>query len=576
MRLKVSESKNAKSLYVIKSIYNKKTKSNTSKVVEKLGTYEDLKRKLNGEDPIAWAKQYIEELNKKEEEQTREILVKYSPVKQLQKEHQSSFNIGYLFLQQLYHQLGFKKITEEVSKRHRFEYNLDSILSRLIYTRILSPGSKLSTFELSSRFLEEPEFELHQIYRALEILCTESDFIQAQLYKNSAKVLKRNTKVLYYDCTNYYFETESAEGLKQYGMSKEHRPNPIVQMGLFMDADGIPLAFNIQEGNTNEQGTLKPLEKKILQDFDLSRFIVCTDAGLSSLENRQYNDIQGRSFITTQSIKKLPGFIKEWALDKTQWRLAGQTKLFNLESLDEEKYKDQIFYKERWIKEKDLEQKLIITYSIKYRNYQRAIREGQIERAGRLIESNPNKTKKAKQTDYKRLIKEDHVTNQGEVASAVKLSFDQDKVDYEKGFDGFYAVCTNLEDDAAEIARINKMRWRVEECFRIMKSELKARPVYLSRDDRIKAHFLTCFMALLIYRVLEQKLNLDYSCHEIINTLREMNMMKTELEDYIPTYTRTDLTDQLHDAFNFRTDFQIISKQTMKNILKHTKSEKVR
>ena len=424
--------------------------------------------------------------------------------------------------------------------------------------------------------MEEPEFELHQIYRALEILCTESDFIQAQLYKNSAKVLKRNTKVLYYDCTNYYFETESAEGLKQYGMSKEHRPNPIVQMGLFMDADGIPLAFNIQEGNTNEQGTLKPLEKKILQDFDLSRFIVCTDAGLSSLENRQYNDIQGRSFITTQSIKKLPGFIKEWALDKTQWHLAGQTKLFNLESLDEEKYKDQIFYKERWIKEKDLEQKLIITYSIKYRNYQRAIREGQIERAGRLIESNPNKTKKAKQTDYKRLIKEDHVTNQGEVASAVKLSFDQDKVDYEKGFDGFYAVCTNLEDDAAEIARINKMRWRVEECFRIMKSELKARPVYLSRDDRIKAHFLTCFMALLIYRVLEQKLNLDYSCHEIINTLREMNMMKTELEDYIPTYTRTDLTDQLHDAFNFRTDFQIISKQTMKNILKHTKSEKVR
>ena len=576
MRLKVSESKNAKSLYVIKSIYNKKTKSNTSKVVEKLGTYEDLKRKLNGEDPIAWAKQYIEELNKKEEEQTREILVKYSPVKQLQKEHQSSFNIGYLFLQQLYHQLGFKKINEEVSKRHRFEYNLDSILSRLIYTRILSPGSKLSTFELSSRFLEEPEFELHQIYRALEILCTESDFIQAQLYKNSAKVLKRNTKVLYYDCTNYYFETESAEGLKQYGMSKEHRPNPIVQMGLFMDADGIPLAFNIQEGNTNEQGTLKPLEKKILQDFDLSHFIVCTDAGLSSLENRQYNDIQGRSFITTQSIKKLPGFIKEWALDKTQWHLAGQTKLFNLESLDEEKYKDQIFYKERWIKEKDLEQKLIITYSIKYRNYQRAIREGQIERAGRLIESNPNKTKKAKQTDYKRLIKEDHVTNQGEVASAVKLSFDQDKVDYEKGFDGFYAVCTNLEDDAAEIARINKMRWRVEECFRIMKSELKARPVYLSRDDRIKAHFLTCFMALLIYRVLEQKLNLDYSCHEIINTLREMNMMKTELEDYIPTYTRTDLTDQLHDAFNFRTDFQIISKQTMKNILKHTKSEKVR
>ena len=574
MRLKITESKNAKSLYVIKSVYNKETQSNTSKIVEKLGTYDELKKKLEGEDPIAWAKKYIQELNRQEKEQTQDILVKFSPARRIEKDRQASHNGGYLFLQQLYHQLGLKKLSEEISKRYRFEYNLDSILSRLIYTRILFPGSKLSTYEQSSTFIEKSDFDLHQIYRALEVLCRESDLIQAQLYKNTTNVVKRNTKVLYYDCTNYYFETESAEGLKQYGVSKEHRPNPIVQMGLFMDTDGIPLAFDIHEGNTNEQVTLKPLEKKILSDYELSRFIVCTDAGLSSTQNRKFNDIQGRAFITTQSVKKLPKFIREWALDPSGWGLTGTKTLYNIETLDDERYRDAIFYKERWIKENDIEQKLIITYSIKYRDYHRNLREGQIERAARLIEKNPNRMGKSRQTDFKRLIKQYHVTGEGELANKVALAIDEKKIQDEAAYDGFYAVCTNLEDDAAEIARINKMRWRVEECFRIMKSDLKARPVYLKRDDRIKAHFLTCFMALAIYRILETKLDHEFSSHEIIDTLKNMSFYRTELDDYIPTYTRTELTDRLHEAFGFRTDYQIISKKNLKKIIKSTKLDK--
>ena len=574
MRLKITESKNAKSLYVIKSVYNKKTKSNTSKIVEKLGTYEDLKNKLNGEDPIEWAKNYVNELNQREKEQSKDIMVKLSPVKLLEKDRQNLFNGGYLFLQKLYYEIGLNKLTSEISSRYDFEFNLDSILSRLLYSRIIYPSSKRSTFELSSKYIEEPDFELHQIYRALEVLCKESDLIQAELYKNTTRIMKRNTKVLYYDCTNYYFEIEEAEGIKQYGVSKEHRPNPLVQMGLFMDENGIPLAFDLFNGNTNEQITLKPLEKKILSEFELSKFVVCTDGGLSSYTNRKFNNIQGRAFVTTQSVKKLSSFLTEWALSPEGWRKPGDTDLYDLNKLDEKKYKDVTFYKERWIKENDLEQRLIVTYSIKYRDYHRSIREKHIIRAEKLIDQSPEKIGQARQTDCKRLISQTHVTGEGEIADKVLLSIDEDKIKDEAVYDGFYAVCTNLEDDASEIARINKMRWRVEECFRIMKSELRTRPVYLARDTRIKGHFLTCFMALVLYRIIETKLNHEFSSCEILQTLKGMNFYKTEVDDYIPAYTRTELTDRLHDVFQLRTDFQIIPKKSMKKILKESKSEK--
>lgn len=574
MRLKITESKNAKSLYVIKSVYQKATKSNTSKIVEKLGTYEELKKKLNGEDPIEWAKKYVEELNRKEKEKSEDIMVRLSPMKPLEKERTLLFNGGYLFLQKIYYEMGLNKLTADISLKYKIEYDLDSILSRLLYSRIIYPSSKRSTCELSSRYIEAPDFSLHQVYRALEVLCKESDYIQAVLYKNSAKIIDRKKRVLYYDCTNYYFEIDEADGLKQYGIGKENRPNPIVQMGLFMDEDGIPLAFDLSSGNTNEQVTLKPLEKKILSEFELSKFVVCTDSGLSSHENRKLNDVQGRAFVTTQSLKKLPAFLTEWALDTNGWRKPGDNTLYNLDTLDEEEDKNTTFYKERWIKEKDLEQRLIVSFSLKYRNYHRNIREKHIIRAERLITKTPGKLTQARQTDYKRLINQTHVTLEGEIAKKVALSIDEDKISSEAAYDGFYAVCTNLEDDVPEIIRINKMRWQIEECFRIMKSELKVRPVHLKREDRIRAHFLTCFMALLLYRIVETKLGKEFSSAEINRTLREMNFYKTEVDDYIPAYTRTKLTDSLHEAFEFRTDFQILPKKSMKKILKGTKTGK--
>jgi transposase len=580
MRLKISRSKNSASFYVTKTVYvNKKERTIT---VEKLGTEKELREKLNGQDPIEWAKKYVEELNRKEKEEKREVLVKYSPSKLINKGEQHSFNGGYLFLQQLYHELGLHKLCKEISKRYEFNFDLDSILSRLIYCRMLYPSSKLATYEESKKFIEQPNFDLHHIYRALEYLAKETDFIQSSLYENSLKVSKRNTSILYYDCTNYFFEIEQEDGKKQYGASKEHRPNPIIQMGLFMDGDGIPLAFSINRGNMNEQLTLKPLEKKILADFGLSKFVVCTDAGLSSEDNRRFNDKDGRAFITTQSIKKLKAHLKKWALAADGWKLPNSEKIYDISKLDEmidkantedkAKIRAKVFYKERWIKENGFEQKLIVTYSIKYRDYLRKIRDSQIERALRAIETNPEKINKCRQNDYKRFVHKTNITSDGEIANKEIYNIDTALIQKEEAFDGFYGVCTNLDDDVSEIIKVNHRRWEIEECFRIMKSEFKARPVYLRDDDRIEAHFITCFISLIVYRILEKRLHEKFTCHEIIGELREMNFQEIQGEGYVPTYTRTDFTDALHEAFGFRTDYQIVTTSMMKKIFKTTKN----
>lgn len=573
MRLKVSRSKNAASFYVTKTVYEGKKERTVT--VEKLGTEKELRQKLNGADPYEWAKAHIAELNRLEREQKREILVPFKQSSQIERGKQRSFNGGYLFLQKLYYSLGLNKICSEISGRYKFDYDLNDILSRLLYGRILFPSSKLSTFEESKKYLEAPKFELQHIYRALDVICKEDGFIQSELYKNSKAISKRNDKVLFYDCTNFFFETEREEGLKQYGASKEHRPNPIVEMGLFMDGDGIPLAFSIRPGNENEQKTLIPLEEQLVRDFEHAKFIVCTDAGLSSAENRQFNNIDDRAFITAQSIKKLKKYLQDWALDKTGWKRSGDSAVYDLGKFDDpaeaERFSETVFYKERWIKEGGLEQKLVVTFSLKYRNYQRNIRTEQLNRAQEILSKNPSNIKKHGQNDCKRFIKNVEITDDGEVAEKSIYSLDTERIAEEAKYDGFYAVCTNLEDEPSKIVEINRSRWEIEECFRIMKTDFKARPVYLSRDERVKAHFMTCFLALVLFRYLEKKLENRFTCEEILGTLCNMNFLETSAGDYIPTYTRTALTDALHEAFGFRTDYQIIERKNMKGIFKITK-----
>ncbi len=583
MRLKVSKSKNAASLYVIKSIYNSKTQTNTSIIVEKLGTEKELREKLNGEDPYEWAKKYIEKLNQKEKENSQEVILKFKQSKLLPMNEQRSFNGGYLFLQQLYHSLKLDKICNNISDRYRFTYDLNSILSRLLYGRILFPSSKLNTFEESQKLLEPPQFSLQHIYRALDVICTEDAYIQSELYKNSKLISKRNDRVLFYDCTNFFFEIEQEEHIKQYGPSKEHRPNPIVEMGLFMDGDGIPLAFSIHPGNKGEQQTLIPLEEQIMKDFHHAKFIVCTDAGLSSAGNRKFNNEGGRAFITTQSIKKLKKHLKEWSLDPMGWKLEGfetdkdgKPLTFDISQLETdkkiaEKFQKSTFYKERWIKEDGLEQKLIVTFSLKYKFYQQNIRERQVKRAEKMLESNLSSLKKHHQNDCKRFIKKTGVTQDGEIADREVYELDQEIIDEEAKYDGFYAVCTNLEEEAPKIAKINHRRWEIEECFRIMKTDFRSRPAYVRTANRIQAHFMTCFLSLILFRYLEKSLDYKYTCEDILDTLREMNFLSVGTEGYIPTYTRTELTDALHEAFGFRTDYQIVSQKQMKKIFRDTK-----
>lgn len=575
MRLKITKTNSDTNYYVIKDIKTPSGKR-TTMIYEKLGNEQDLLKKSNGEDILDWIKKYIKDLNEKEKEHKNDILIKKSPSKIISKDEQFCFNVGYVFLQNIYHSLRLNNICSEISDKYKFNYDLDNILSRLVYSRIIYPSSKLATFELSKKYIEQPNFKLHDIYRALEVIAKETDFIQSELYKNSLRVSKRNTKILYYDCTNYFFEIEQESGLRQYGPSKEHRPNPITQMGLFMDGDGIPLAFSITAGNTNEQITLTPLEEKILEDFKLSKFIVCTDAGLASNTNRKFNDKDDRAFITTQSIKKLKKHLMDWALDPNGWHLSGDKKEYNIKEIENDEkslelYKDRTFFKARWIKENGLEQKLIVTYSLKYRNYQRQIRNSQIERAKVAIANKSFKLDKCNQNDFKRFIKKTNITKDGEVAEKKVLSLNTDTIQKEEKFDGFYGVCTNLDDDPEEIIKVNQRRWEIEESFRIMKSEFKARPVYLSRDDRITAHFTTCFLSLVILRFLEKVLDEKYTSSEIIDTLKNMNMQKNFDCSYEPIYTRTDLTDDLHEKFGFRTDYEILQESRLKKILTKTK-----
>ena len=562
---------------------------NKTIIVKSFGSEKFICETYGVSDAKAWAKEQVRLMNEAEKEESPSFSIDLSSGKDLPLNERRCFNGGYLFLQDIYYSLGIDRICTAIRSRHEFDYNLNAILSRLIYTRILFPASKKSSFEDSFRFIEQPDFDLHQIYRALSVLAEESDYIQSRLFKNSLALSKRKTGVIYYDCTNFYFEIEQAEDDKQYGLSKENRPLPIVEMGLFMDAEGIPLAFSINPGNRNEQLSLIPLEKKLLQNFGMSRFIVCTDAGLSSAGNRYFNDYDkedgSRSFITTQSLKKMKGFLQTWCLDTTGWKLVGDEKdlTYDLENLDDEKDRDKIFYKSRWIKEPSeiesngktkkviIEQKLIVSYSIKYRDYLQEIRNRQLERAAKAVEAGSSCIEKKRSNDPKRFIKADHATEAGEVAEKTRYYIDMETAAQEEKYDGFYAVCTNLDENPETIIRINKRRWEIEECFRIMKSEFAARPVYLHRQERIVAHFITCFIALIVYRYLEKKLDGKYTCGQILDTLQEMNFIKYEGKGYQPTYIRTEITDALHEAFGFCTSKQIVPVKKMRNICAGTK-----
>lgn len=569
MRVTISRSKSAEQVYITKA-YRDETGKSTSKIIKKLGSMASLlpEHDNDREKVLAWARELAEEYTRAEKNNTLKLSIDLSEDKQISFNEIRTCDGGYLFLQRIFYELGLDDICKDICKDHGFEYDLSQILACLIYERILSPSSKLSSFFSMQHMLKKPSFKLHDLYRALDVLDEESDLIQSILYKRNRA--KRNTSVLYYDCTNFFFEIEEESEIRKYGRSKEHRPNPIVQMGLFMDGDGIPLAFSIFPGNESEQPTLIPLEKTLLSDFAMSKFIVCTDAGLSSYVNRKFNDRADRAYVVTQSLKTLKSHIKEWALSPYGFRLKGDEREYDITQIDENIHFNDIFYKERWINENGLEQRLVVTYSPKHRHYQSQIRSRQVERAAKILQSGKrNCTHNPNSPD--RFIEEMQITIDGQIAEKTVMSLDAEKIAEESRYDGYYCVSTNLEGSVRDILRINRGRWEIEESFRMMKSEFQARPVYLQKDSRIRAHFMTCFLSLIVFRTLEKKLDSRFTSGEILRTLREMKFQKVKGIGYMPGYTRTEITDALHEVFGFHTDREIITEENMKKILRETK-----
>lgn len=442
MNLHITKSKNAESFYICKS-YVKANGSTTSAIVRKLGTLEQLlvEHGPTRDDVITWAKNEAKaETEKyKKEKEAKTVLIPFHADRQLYYDKQTFFRGGYLFLQSVYYQL-----------------------------------------------------QMNKICRTLDVLGSECGLIQAEVYKNSHFLGKRNDKILYYDCSNYYFEIEQEDGNKEdgnkkYGKSKEHRPNPIIQMGLFMDGDGIPLAFSLFPGNANEQTSLKPLEKKVLGDFGCQKFIYCSNAGLGSESIREYNHMG--------------------------------------------------------------------------------------ERAQKMLDSGSTKKNRKNPNDPARFIGTMEVTEEGEAAS-VQHYLDENKISEEAQYDGLYAVCTDLlNDEVSDILKVSEGRWQIEECFRIMRTDFSARPVYLQDENRIKAHFLICFLSLMVYRFLERKLNSKYTCENLLDTLKAMNFAEIQEQGFIPLYQREAITDDLHEVCSFRTDYQFITKSKMKTIQKKVKGK---
>lgn len=590
MKLYIYKSKSNTTLYMAKT-YRKNNGKSSTKIVEKLGTLEEVKEKPNGEDPIVWAKKYVEQKTKEENENRGIYYEKLIEGKELSSE-QKIYNLGHIFLRKIFEELDLDKLCKDIKKDYKFVYELDDILEDLICTRVMYPTSKLSSYEKAHKFLRQPKYKLHDVYRALDVLAKEKEKIEKWCYEKSLNVIKeRNTKVLYYDCTNYFFEIElededdleqDKKGLRKYGKNKENRPLPIVEMGLFIDGSGFPLAFNINPENTNERTTLRPLEKQIMKDFELSKFLVCTDAGLGSFNSRNFNNKGNRVYIVTQSLKQLPQEYQADAISNIGWHLLGSSKSINLSKLNKYDSKNKnIYYKEilitRTKKDPDtkkritLKERMIVTFSPKYATYQKNIRDAQIFRAKEMIEKHPERYTKLPQNNAKRFIQKENITTDGECAEKYKLYYKESLEKYEEQFDGLYALCVPEEMEASveEILQVSKGRWEIEESFRIMKSEFKARPVYLRLENRIIAHFVICYLSLLVYRILEkEKLQDKYTTEEIIKTLKDMQTNKIEGIGYKQLYQKTEITTDLNNNYTFNLDQEFIGIKNLKKFLK--------
>ena len=605
-RISYSQSKNSRMYYIIEDFIK-----NGKRTTRKLDTIGNTKKisELAAEACIdfdTWLNNYLEKYKAKMEhpiDEPEEIIIKKFSNKLIPKNVINKFNVGYLFLEDIYYSLKIDKIVDTIVKKYKFKFDLNEVLAYLVFSRIIYPSSKLKTFELSQNFIETPKYNLENLYRGLTYLNNELDYIQKEIYNNSKSIVDRNTRIIYFDCTNYYFDINEENDFQKYGNPKDKKPKPLVGMGLFMDGKGIPIAMNIFPGNASETKQLIPLQEKIVNEFELeiTHTIICTDAAMCTDEIKKFNIQDGRAFVITQSIKKLKEEYKKEVFEDGNWRILGDLKntyklndILNNSELRTIHY-ETIFYKIIQTETAHVKQDLIVTFQIKYQDYLRNVRNGQIQRAENKISSS-EKGKKIKLSvnpnDFRRLIKEDveSITKESKKKKSNKeddtnslneteektsyvysYSINQDLIKEEEKYDGYYGLTTNLTGDISEILKIAKNRWEIEESFRILKTDFDSGTVHLSRQDRITAHFLTCYIALLIDRILEYKLDHKYTNTAILEKLRDMEVYEEKGSGYSPAYVRDNLTDDLHNVFGFRTDFEITTYKKIENILKFIK-----
>ena len=585
MRLKKVTTKSNNN-YAIIGDYTKSNGKRSTYIYETLGNDQKLVERFGTDNTMNEVNEYIKSLNKKlKEGKELPVILNLNPNKRIEKDEERMFFSGLLFLRKIYYDLGINKIFKEIQNKYKFNFDINSIVECLVFARIIWPSSKLSTYNQSKRFIGNYNFEIQHVYRTLQYLAKEIDNIQKDLFNYSKNTMNRDFRVVYYDCTNYFFYTEE-NNFQRYGISKQHQPLPLVQMGLFMDSDGYPIAMNINPGNTAESKTMIPGEEKIIKDYNLSNknIVVCTDAAMCTDEIKNFNVKGGRGFIITQSIKKLNKDLQNFALDKKGWRILGKiNETFDLsekgEDFKEEHYND-IFYKEIECETKSVKQTLIVTFSYKYQDYQHKLKSHQFERAKKLVEETNKKNEKIEKkkdlqkikisinpNDPKRFIVQKPLDKDGKQICDILYEADINIFEEEEKYNGLYGVTTNLIDQTSTVIKVIHSRWEIEESFRIMKHDFDSGTVYLSREDRIKGHFITCFLALFVYRYLEHNLKNKYTSYEIVQQLQDMKLLEHKGKGYEPAYKRTNLTDDLHEFLGETTDNEVITYKKIKKIL---------
>ena len=586
-------------------------KKTTTKNIKRLGKHSELL--LITDNPLEYAKNEVKKMNEEYRSGRSEFIVTMDfneriPSTDSLYSNSTSLNIGYLYLKDIYAKLNLSDFFKSVSSDRKITYDCNKICQFLTYARILDPASKYGTYDKLDTYYEKPQVEYQHMIRFLDILDRNSDKYLKHLFDNSENIVKRDTSVMYYDCTNYFFETEKPDeeivdevtgeiilGLRQFGISKENKTSPIVEMGLIMDSRGIPISMCIHPGNTNEQLTAVPLEKEVIKMTGNKKFIYCADAGLGSYNIRKFNDMSGRAYIVTQSVKKLGQEIKDIVFNDSNYRLLSnddaitlkEMRTFNKKdannlslyndfaykvipantAMDTGLYEEKVYKNGRTKKVKakgTLHQYIIVTFSRKMMEYQRTIRERQLERAKKLLRlKDPEKIKKGP-NDIRRFLK----NTSSDTANYV---LDMDKIHEEEKYDGFYAVATNLDDSAKDILAVAQNRYKIEDCFRIMKTNFDARPVFLRKPERIRAHFLICYTALLIYRLMECKLddNLTHvTISNLIKTLRNMNVVNMDDMYYKSIYSGSQTLDALERCFELQLNRKYYRPSDLNKIVK--------